>query len=600
MSLEQKLGSCLTSQEIRKKILSEKPALLVPSFSEDRIQPSSFEPVIGEELFVLDTEVEGVFRPQLNQSIYETLLNLPGRQRRKKNISAGFEIKKGFTYLIPLEEKIILKKGEHVKSSPKSSFGRLFLNTRMLADYNPCFDEINSQYKTDAELSMWLLVQPLAFNAIIHPGLSLNQIRLFRGHAFPLSPSTLIKEFKKTPLLYLKKEKARVPTTPMITDTLQIHLDFRGEYTGGIIGLRARHNPEPINLAKKHEYEAEEFFEPLKSDKKITIKRGEYYLFCSKELLKIPSHLNVELKSHSHIGLTGPLHFAGFIDNGFEGDLVFEVRSDELSSMELVDEMPISKLDFYRTAMPDKVYGSSIGSNYYDQIGPRPPKFFKPFDFNFAARNYRKLDRLVLVQNASILNRFRTSKSGFEFLESSKVPALYKVIENGFFQSRYDCEFDELILQPVPYVALFDNNNRVFSYVRAKDIKKYGDKRLFGKYSVGVGGHINKTDGPEYIKNCIEREVIREEVDIKGTFSEPKLAGTLMAYDKPVDRVHFGLIFIINVKGEVVPKEDSFISGGMMPIDKLIKDKEAFEKYETWSKCLIPHLLELYEVRLDV
>ena len=32
---------------------------------------------------------------------------------------------------------------EHVISSPKSSRGRLFLRTRLLADYNPCFDEID-------------------------------------------------------------------------------------------------------------------------------------------------------------------------------------------------------------------------------------------------------------------------------------------------------------------------------------------------------------------------------------------------------------------------------------------------------------------------
>lgn len=597
MGLKKKIVSCLDSQEIRKKIKTDKPTLIVPSFNEERIQPSSFEPITKDELFILDAETEGVFRPQPNESIYRTLLQLPARQRRKINIQNGFEIKKGFTYLVPLEERIILSKEEYIKSSPKSSFGRLFLNTRMLTDYNPCFDEINAQYKTGSELNMWLLIQPFAFNMIIYPGLPLNQMRFFKGKTFQLAPAELLKEFKKNPLLYIKSKESLTPANPIITDGLQIHLDLSGENTGGIVGLRARHNPAPIDLRKKYKYEAENFFEPLKCDKKITIKRSEYYLFCSKEFLKIPYHLNVELKSHSHIGITGPLHFAGFIDNGFEGDLVFEVRSDELSSMELIDWMPISKLDVFRTNLPDKTYGRSIGSNYYEQTGPRPSKFFKEFDFNIAARNYKKLDRMVLVQEANILNSFRKKKSGFEFLKPSKAPSLYEIIEKGFFQSRYDCEYDELILQSVPYVVLFGDNNTVFSYVRAKDIEKYGDKRLFGKYSIGTGGHINKTDCPEYIKNCIEREVIREEVNIKGSFSEPKLVGTLMAYDKPVDRVHFGLIFIINVQGKVAPKEDSFISGGMMPIDELVKDKEGFEKYETWSKCLIPHLPELYKMR---
>ena len=61
---------------------------------------------------------------------------------------------------------------------------------------------------------------------------------------------------------------------------------------------------------------------------KIHVLPGEYYLLASAEVLKVPSHLK-KLASHSHIGIS-VLHFAGFIDNGFVGDLVFEVRSEEV------------------------------------------------------------------------------------------------------------------------------------------------------------------------------------------------------------------------------------------------------------------------------
>jgi predicted NUDIX family phosphoesterase/deoxycytidine triphosphate deaminase len=594
MTLEETLGFCLSSQEIRARIKSDNPTLIVPSFDENRIQPSSFEPVLSDELFILDTEIGGIFRPQSNEQIYRTLLQLPGRRRKREDISNGFEINKGFTYLIPLEERIILSKGERNKSSPKSSFGRIFLQSRLLADYNLCFDEINFQYKTDCELNMWLLVQPHVFNMIIYPGLSFNQLRFLTGKNPQLTPAELELECEKNPLLYDKGDKQLIPSKPIITDGLQIHLDLSGKNTGGIVGLRARHNPTPIDLRKKEEYEAELFFEPIKSDKSIMIKRGEHYLFSSKEVLRIPSRLDVELKSHSHIGLTGPLHFAGFIDNGFEGDLVFEIRSDELSGMELVDGMPVSNLDVFRTKVPDKLYGKAIGSNYFEQIGPKPAKFFKPFDFNFAARNYKKLDRTVLVQEAKILASFRNNTSGFELLEQNKIPGLYRAVENGFFQSRYDCEFDELILQPISYVVFFGNNGTVFSYVRAADIKEFGEKRLFGKHSVGVGGHIDESDAPGYIKNCLEREV-KEEVHIKGLYSEPKLVGTILDYSNPVDRVHFGLVFVVKVDGTVALKERSAVSATMAPIDKLMKDEEEFGRHETWSKCLIPHLAELYK-----
>jgi len=591
LSSEKAKPGCLASQQIREKIKSGR---IISNFDESRIQPSSFEPIITNEIFVIDTEKEGMFRPRVSESVYKSLLQLPGRQRQKFDISNGYEIKKGFTYLFPLEERILLSEGEYVKSSPKSSFGRLFLNTRLLADYNPCFDEINFQYKTDSELGLWLLVQPLTFNLIVYPGLTLNQLRFFRSNDAKLNSSEVLDEIKKNPILFDKaKDGSLVPSNPYITDGLQIHLDLSGQYTEGIVGLRARKNPTPIDLRKKAEYEAEHFFEPVKGTNAITIARGEHFLVSSKEELKIPEHLNVELKGNSHIGITGPLHFAGFIDNGFEGDLVFEIRSDEISSMVLEDNTPISKLDLYRTEIPDKIYGTSIGSNYNKQTGPRPSKYFKPFDFTFAARNYEKLSKMVLVHDAKILSGYRTAREGFEFLSIEKSKELFKEIENGFFQSRYDCEFDRLILQLIPYVVFLGPNNTIFAYVRANNIKDYGDARLFGKHSIGVGGHICKTDGPNFIQKNIEREVFDEEIEIDGNFSGPKFIGTLLQYDKPVDQVHFGLIFVIKTDGSVKPKESALVTGKMIPIEEILADPDKDQKYETWSKALLSHLHRL-------
>ena len=159
MGLEKSLNLCLASQQIR-KLISE-GRIVLPSFDESRIQPSSFEPTIGNDIFVLDSETTGLFRPNKKKTIYESLLHLPNRRRRKGNVSGGFELKKGFSYLIKLEEKLRLVEGEYVKSSPKSSHGRLFLNTRLVGDYNPCFDELSHNYSQDKEIALWLLVQPL-------------------------------------------------------------------------------------------------------------------------------------------------------------------------------------------------------------------------------------------------------------------------------------------------------------------------------------------------------------------------------------------------------------------------------------------------------
>jgi len=151
-------NSCLASQHIRDKITKHHEIILAEQFTEDdedHIQPSSFEPTIGQDIYVLDTETAGLLKPTKKQTIYQALLTLPARQRKKYTLTEkGFELKKGHTYIIQLREKVILSEHELIRSSPKSSIGRVFLRTRLLTDYNPTFEEINAYYKKDVPLSM--------------------------------------------------------------------------------------------------------------------------------------------------------------------------------------------------------------------------------------------------------------------------------------------------------------------------------------------------------------------------------------------------------------------------------------------------------------
>jgi predicted NUDIX family phosphoesterase len=292
---------------------------------------------------------------------------------------------------------------------------------------------------------------------------------------------------------------------------------------------------------------------------------------------------------------------AGFVDNDFRGDVVFEVTPMEAGGMALKSnaETPATNLEFFRTSkVPDKLYGKEIGSNYQNQSGPRVSKHFGRFNFAYAAKNYQKLKRNVLVHDAKVLLGFRGLREGFEPLtpkNRQSMEALLEEIESeAFFHSRYDCEDDTLVLQIIPYVPVFSPDRKVFTYVRAKKIEHYGDTRLFGKHSIGLGGHIRKSDRPHYIRECIAREVTREEVEIRGEYSEPKLVGTIMAYNEPVDAVHLGLVYVIHASGEVVAREPSITSFGMQPIRKLVRSNPRL--FETWSRILIPLLPDLYKL----
>jgi len=390
-------GYCLVSQQIRSEILNgqikvsgnmklNKKGRFVDKALESRVQPSSFEPVTTDKIYTLDIGSEALFRPTEGIEISSILDALVEKKRTEHDISNGFQINKGFAYLLPLDCSVRLKQDAHIKSSPKSARGREFFKNRLLSDYNPGFNMINSVYGgLNKEIHLWLLLQPLAFNGIIYPGIAFNQLRFFNGLGAKLSSLETLREFEREPFAFTTDaNRNRKPTRPIITEEgFQIHLDAIGRETGGVIALRARQNPEPLDLRKENEYNVEGYFDPItRKDLRRVIKAKEYYLLASKEFFSVPPHLSAELRRYSDIGFVGPQDFAGFIDNGFKGDIVYEPRSDEFADVELNDNMPMTTIEFFRTIVePEKKYGGESGAHFQGQVGITPSKRFKPIDY---------------------------------------------------------------------------------------------------------------------------------------------------------------------------------------------------------------------------
>lgn len=578
LSLDLSTSRTLVSHEMRQAV--KEGLIKTPSIDlEGRIQPASFEPIIGDEVYVLDTENGGLFRPDSREQVYWTLLQLPERRRRKESIVNGFTLKTGFSYLFKLEEKFNLPEGVKVEATPKSTQGRMFNLNRLMADYNSSFDEVMPFQ--DKELELWLLSQPLAFDLIVHPGMTLNQLRFCVGNNYRLTDRELEEEYQKNQIL-------RDVHKPLIQDGLRLSVDAIG--MEGIVGFRARKNQKAIDLREKNKYSIEDYFEPITAKNNvISLKPSDCCLLFSKEWIMIPPHLNAKLKDRSQVGINGLVHFAGFFDPKFNGHCTYEIKSFEISPIALIDNMPLSELQFYRCNIPDKLYGAEAGSHYQDQEGPRVAKYFKGADFKELGKRYQKLNKDVLTLPTRELNSVQ-DKLGFEFATHEKANCLEKLVKNPMFHLRYDCETDEEVLQVIPYVLVL-NKDKIFYYVRANKMEHYGDKRLNDKYSVGVGGHIHKEDALDYLVNCIKREV-SEEVKFEKGYSEPILVGTLKARDEPVDRVHFGAIYAIQTDGDVFPAEKSIVESGFTPINTLMETYPRYN-YETWSKILIPKLNEI-------
>src|SRR5437763_13123 len=83
------------------------------------------------------------------------------------------------------------------------------------------------------------------------------------------------------------------------------------------------------------------------------------------------------------------------------------------------------------------------------------------------------------------------------------------------FRSRQDVETDPSFKQIIPYVVL-RHGDHVFHYLRGQGA---GEKRLRALRSIGVGGHINPSDGADPYRQGLLRE-IDEEIFLETSYRE--------------------------------------------------------------------------------
>lgn len=110
-------------------------------------------------------------------------------------------------------------------------------------------------------------------------------------------------------------------------------------------------------------------------------------------------------------------------------------------------------------------------------------------------------------------------------------------VDNLFWMEREEAETNENFRQVIPYCVL-RHGALVYAYRR-----KGAEKRLHGLWSIGVGGHV---DHPETIVEARDRE-LKEEVEIGCPYSVQYI-GTLALSETPVDRVHIGMVYVLELK----------------------------------------------------
>jgi predicted NUDIX family phosphoesterase len=188
----------------------------------------------------------------------------------------------------------------------------------------------------------------------------------------------------------------------------------------------------------------------------------------------------------------------------------------------------------------------------------------------------------VLVFRSSLLENVHF---GGSFVQDPQLVA--DIISESFFVEREKAETEASMKQIIPY-SILRHERSVFRYLRSgwED-----EARLRGRYSIGVGGHINKRDLLPLLSELTsivewarDREVFEEfEFD---SSEPPQLVGVIDDNSDKVGQVHFGVVYEYWLRSpNVRPRERrkhthcQFVS-----VQDLI---QTAGDYENWSRIII-------------
>lgn len=341
------------------------------------VQPASLDLGIGEEAY----RMRGTFLPRRGEKIRDVIAK---ESIYRADLQSPLE--RNGVYLIKLNETLSLSGEKFAFASSKSSTGRVDLQTRLLADGYPRFDIVPAGYEGE----LWLQVIPKSFLVKLSFGERLNQLRFFNCQA-RVEWRDMEEVYEKNKLLF-DKEDNFIETKEKITkengNGLVMNIDLEGEGEGSVIGYKNIKHDKVLDFAALGAHAAEDFFEPIRarSDKSLLLEKESFYIFCTKEAIRIPREFSGEMSAYDISSGEFRSHYAGFFDPGFgygeDGEIkgrraVLEVRSFD-NNFIVRDGQPICQMSFEKLIEPaDFVYSEKIGSHYADQRGPKLSKHFK-------------------------------------------------------------------------------------------------------------------------------------------------------------------------------------------------------------------------------
>ena len=327
---------------------------------EANFQPATLDLRLGETAHRLRCS----FLPD-SSSVMDKLMDLG---MEEIDLRDGAILERNRPYLIPLIEEMRLPENIQAKTNPRSSTGRLDIFTRVITDHSHKFDEIKAGYQG----RLYLEVVSRSFTIKVQTGLSLNQLRLFKGD--PRCQSGEVRQLhREQPVVLANGGQIEQLSEPGDDNSINLGVDLIG-HPGGV-GFRAKKNSNLLDLSKRNYYDPGDYWEPVVAEKtnRIVLEPEEFYLLTAAESVRVPPDYAVEMTAFDPSSGELRTHYAGFFDPGFgfgdDGKMagvqpVMEVRAHDVPFM-IEHGQKVCTLTYEKMLeAPDKLYGPKIGSSY--------------------------------------------------------------------------------------------------------------------------------------------------------------------------------------------------------------------------------------------
>lgn len=160
-----------------------------------------------------------------------------------------------------------------------------------------------------------------------------------------------------------------------------------------------------------------------------------------------------------------------------------------------------------------------------------------------------------------------------------------RLLQSSSHLPRWQAEYDPNWRQLVTYITL-RQGKRLFLTQR---FKSQGESRLHSLFSVGVGGHVNSTDGANPLVNGCRRE-LAEELQLDWSVEQLSPVGLINDLSNPVSQDHLGVWFILDIPPDhqVTVRETDKMQGQLLDLGLIFA--EYYDQLESWSQLVVASL----------